>query len=225
MKIKVTGKVKGEIVISCLGGSLKRGDTLVLDPAKSAHSDVLWAIHHGYLEIMDSPVGDAPMGDVVCFVNCTNRTLTGKMFSKPLDPARSVVVKKSDFIFNDLMKMVDAGKLKIQNSDTQQIATPALDKPVLAQDDNKNKGKARSSFNKKSKASDVAQKKNENKTDIYANKEDKSSAKDKVNSGMNVIDLRDSASEITASNSASGSNPTVINVKEPIFVNMNGEVS
>ncbi len=225
MKIKVTGKVKGEIVISCLGGSLKRGDTLVLDPAKSAHSDVLWAIHHGYLEIIDSPVGDAPMGDVVCFVNCTNRTLTGKMFSKPLDPARSVVVKKSDFIFNDLMKMVDARKLKIHNTDNDQISTPVSDKPVLAQSDNKSTGKTRSSFSKKNKSNNVAQKKVENKTDIYANKEDKSSVKDKINSGINVVDLRDSASEITPANSVSGLNPTVISVKEPIFVNMNGEVS
>lgn len=226
MKIKVTEKVKGEIVISCLGGSLKRGDTLVLDQTKSSHSDILWAIHHGYLEVVDNPVGIQPMGDVVCFVNCTNRTLTGKMFSKPLDPARSIVIKKSDFIFNDLMKMVEAGKLKIQNADKQPYPEKELETKQATDATNPTEiGKVRSSFNKSKKSNKTAQKKVENKTDIYANKEDKNNLSNKTTKGMHVVDLRDHSEYSGSELFGKSSSPTVVNVKEPIFVDMNGEVS
>jgi hypothetical protein len=201
MKIKVTDKVKGEIVISCLGGSLKKGDTLVLDAIKSSHSDVLWAVHHGYLEIVEKPANQEPMGDVVCFINATNRTLTGKMFSKPLDPARSIVVKKSDFIFNDLMRMVDSGKLKIQNLPSE-VATDFKKSKDDADSAVREETKTRASFSKKKTSKSAAKEKAEPNVDLYASSKDNSSKNTKYKDGVTSLDI-----------------------KEPIFVDMNGEVS
>jgi hypothetical protein len=201
MKVKVTNKVKGEIVIPCLGGSLKKGDTLNIDAYKSSHQDVLWALHHGYLELLDKNPGEEPMGDVVCFTNSTNRTLTGRMFTKPLDPSRSIVVKKSDPVFEELMRMVTAGKLKATSNDSEKIDNkikPALDKQVVTDNSKKDAAssnnntirsfkKTSSSKKKKDNSAKSEQVKNDKNSDILSAREDKVSASPKISNGTTVM--------------------------------------
>lgn len=203
MKVKVTNKVKGEMVIACLGGSLKRNDVINLDHAKSVHQDVLWAIHHGYLEVLESSAPFAPQGDLVCFVNCGKRTLTGRIFSKPLDPSRSIVIKKDDPLYPDFMRMVDAGKLSIINSVqvSENIKTESSDSNCKNVVIEKSKNDPRGSFKKKKPV-----KNNDEKSvaidDILSSKEDKSKLNAKTENRI-----------------------TTVKGDDPIFVDMNGEVS
>lgn len=202
MKVKVTNKVKGEMVIACLGGSLKRNDVINLDHAKSSHQDVLWAIHHGYLEVIDSSVSTIPQGDLVCFVNCGKRTLTGKIFAKPLDPARSVVIKKDDPLYFDFMKMVEAGKLRIhqpvQAKEEKILASKEINpKPNMES----KKSESKISFKKKKTNNSSSEKPSLNQ-DILSSKEDKSKLNAKTENRI-----------------------TTVKSDEPVFVDMNGEVS
>jgi hypothetical protein len=206
MKVKVTNKVKGEMVIACLGGSLKKNDVINIDAYKSSHQDVLWAIHHGYLEILDKSPESEPMGDAVCFINCTNRTLTGKMFAKALDPSRSIVVKKTDPVFSELVRMADAGKLKMQVS-VSSVPTPSSAENTIAMTVTsvskvEAKPTVRNSFNKNAKSTSKK-------------KADPTPSSDILNTGQENIKI----------NAKTGNGVTVLHSKEPIFVDMNGEVT
>lgn len=200
---------------------MRRGDTVALDQTKSSHPDVLWAIHHGYLEIVDNIIGQEPMSDVVCFVNCTKRTLTGKMFSKPLDPSRSIVVKKTDLIFNELIKMVDKGKLKIDGSNSVTVSSIHPSGVTVAEHIENLELKEIQSKNK-NKSKKTAIKKVENNTDIYANKKDEKAQYNKKISDKNDSGIRE---EVNMDNAIKKSNALVMGIRDPIFVDMNGEVS
>lgn len=206
MKVKVTNKVKGEMVIACLGGSLKKNDVLTLDHGKSSHQDVLWAIHHGYLEVIDSSIQNPIQGDLVCFVNCGKRTLTGRMFVKPLDPSRSIVVHKNDPIFSDLMKMVDSGKLCVSEppkKDALVVEKESVVSGVAKPIDSKQKDMkedSRKSFKKKP----------------AGKKEEKSKV---------VDDIMKPVEEKSNLNAKTSNRITTVVGDDPVFVDMNGEVS
>lgn len=211
MKVKVTDKVKGEMVVACLGGSLRKNDVLTLDAYKSSHQDVLWAIHHGYLEVMEEASETNILGDMACFVNCGKRTLTGKMFAKPLDPSRSIVVHKNDPVFGELMKLVNSGRLCISQPSIK--TSDSLPKEEKKSESPQELSKSNSHKNNEAKKPNI--------------RSFKKNTKKKTEEPNNTVDediLKPVQDKLNL-NAKTTKGITTVEKSDPIFVDMNGEVS
>jgi hypothetical protein len=94
MKIKVNDSLKGELYISCLDLSLRKGQILDIEKDHLAHHDIVWAINKGYISLVD---GDASliMDGKVELKNISNRTLILPDSDRALSPGSCVFVDSS----------------------------------------------------------------------------------------------------------------------------------
>ena len=97
--------------------------------------------------------------------------------------------------------MVDSGKLKIQNLPSE-VATDFKKSKDDADSAVREETKTRASFSKKKTSKSTAKEKAEPNVDLYASSKDNSSKNTKYKDGVTSLDI-----------------------KEPIFVDMNGDVS
>lgn len=94
MKIKVNDSLKGELYISCLDLSLRKGQILDIEKENLAHHDIVWAINKGYLSLIDGDVSLIMDGKVE-LKNISNRTLILPNSDRALSPNSSVFIESS----------------------------------------------------------------------------------------------------------------------------------
>jgi hypothetical protein len=94
MKIKVNDSLKGELYISCLDLSLRKGQIIDIEKEDLAHHDIVWAINKGYLSLIDGDVSSIMDGKVE-LKNISNRTLILPNSDRALSPSSSVFVESS----------------------------------------------------------------------------------------------------------------------------------
>lgn len=94
MKIKVSETLKGELYVSCLNISLKRGQILDISSDSASHHDIIWALNKGYISFVDVEPAKFMEGKVE-IKNITNKTIILPDTNKALYPKSSVYVDAS----------------------------------------------------------------------------------------------------------------------------------
>lgn len=127
MKIKVNDSLRGELYISCLDLSLRKGQILDIEKENIAHHDIVWAINKGYLSLIDGDVSSIMYGKVE-LRNISNRTIILPNGDRALSPNSSVFVESSLLSTQGYEYLINRNLLQVVSSPSDVVA---VEKPKV----------------------------------------------------------------------------------------------
>lgn len=146
MRFKTTEKIAGEIVLGGLNLVLKRGVFFDLTKDKIGHHELVWAIHHGYVEAVDQDAQNAANAEKKVYINKSKKIIVSQFLKRPLNSGDSIVLLKDDPTCVELDKLVVNGLLSCEGIIAE--ASPVLVKPIVSEQPKKST-ESRKSFKKK----------------------------------------------------------------------------
>lgn len=146
MRFKTTEKIAGEIVLGGLNLVLKRGVFFDLTKDKIGHHELVWAIHHGYVEAVDQDAQNAASAEKKVYTNKSRKIIVSQFLKRPLNSGDSIVLLKDDPTCVELDKLVISGLLVCEGVASE--SAPAAAKPDSSEQVKKST-ESRKSFKKK----------------------------------------------------------------------------
>lgn len=146
MRFKTTEKIAGEIVLGGLNLVLKRGVFFDLTKDKIGHHELVWAIHHGYVEAVDQDAQNAASAEKKVYTNKSRKIIVSQFLKRPLNSGDSIVLLKDDPTCVELDKLVTSGLLVCEGVASESV--PAAAKPASSEQVKKST-ESRKSFKKK----------------------------------------------------------------------------
>lgn len=146
MRFKTTEKITGEIVLGGLNLVLKRGVFFDLSKDKIGHHELVWAIHHGYVEAVDQDAQSAASAEKKIYTNKSKKIIVSQFLKRPLNSGDKIVLLKDDPTCVELDKLVASGLLSCDNAESEASA------PIIKQvtdEQPKKVSENRKSFKKK----------------------------------------------------------------------------
>ena len=146
MRFKTTEKITGEIVLGGLNLVLKRGVFFDLSKDKIGHHELVWSIHHGYVEAVDQDAQSAASAEKKIYTNNSRKIIVSQFLKRPLNSGDKIVLLKDDPTCVELDKLVVSGLLSCDSAE----AEPSV--PIIKQSTDEQPKKIlenRKSFKKK----------------------------------------------------------------------------